>query len=69
MKENMLELENDFCDIEVKKDLCGVDRVDVGANFFPVFTNINKIDIISIPKKPNSSEIIENIKSVCGSGK
>ena len=27
------------------------------------------IETITTPKKPNSSDIIENIKSVCGSGK
>lgn len=41
-------------DIEM---LCGVDRIDTGDNFFPVFTDVNKIDLIpdviidfSIPK-------------------
>ena len=29
----------------------------------------NKLDTINIPIKPNSSLMIENIKSVCGSGK
>lgn len=26
--------------------VCGVDREDIGDNFFPVFTNVDKIDII-----------------------
>lgn len=30
---------------------------------------MNRLDTINIPKKPNSSLIIEKMKSVCGSGK
>ena len=38
--------------------------------FIPLYIIIkNKVDTINIPKNPNSSLIIANIKSVCGSGK
>lgn len=38
--------------------------------FIPLYIIVkNNADTIIIPRKPSSSLIIENIKSVCGSGR